>query len=129
MGFDKHLMQARAFFQQIVGTAAPVVEVACHHHRRVAGQVLPDHAAQHVHLQAAVGFEQAQVHAKGMYVAPPLGQRQHAVKQAAPLGAADGDVAVFGVRDGELGQHGIAMVAVGVHRVAAIGVLRPNAVG
>ena len=64
-----------------------------------------------------------------MHVAGAAGHAQHAVQQAALLGAGDRDVVVLEVDDRKLGQHRVAVVALRIHRVAAVGELRPDGVG
>ena len=108
---------------------APVVEVARHDHRRAGRDFLAHHVAQQLHLLGAVRLNQPQMHADGMHVAAMAGHFQLAVQHAAPLRAADGNVAVFKFDNRELGQHGIAVMAVVIDRIAAIGKLRPDAVG
>ncbi|MNH12832.1 hypothetical protein D3C79_723850 [compost metagenome] len=68
------------------------------------------------------------MHADGVHVR--LARHiQHAVEQAAALGAGDRDVEVAVFDDRVLGQQRIAVVAIGVHGIAPIGKVGPHAVG
>ncbi len=71
---------------------------------------------------------QPQVHADGMELLVPR-HLQHAVQQAATLGAGDGDVEVLVADDGKFREQGVAMVAVGIDRIAPVGEIGPDAVG
>ena len=129
MGLHEDLVHIGAPRHLGMGAAPPVVEVAGHDHRRARGNFLAHHVAQHLHLLRAVRFHQPQVDANGVDIAALAGHLQLAMQHAAPLGAADGNVAVFKLDNRELGQQRIAVMPVGIDRVAAIGELLPDAVG
>ena len=102
VGLHEHLAQAGALARGCVRAAAPVVEVAGHDQRRVGRHLVADDLAQQRRAAGAGATSvRPEVHADRVHVERLAGQPQHAMQQAALLGAVDRDVVVLVVHDRE----------------------------
>src|SRR5687768_18386160 len=102
---------------------APVVEVPGNDDWQVARGELLEPPGDRFQLARAATLVQRQVHAHAVQIAPPPGDGDDAVEQAAALIAVVGDVLVLERYEPEARKDRVAMVAVVVHRIAAVGVL------
>ena len=80
MCLDKYLMQISTRGQLVTGTVPPVIKVTGHHDRRLRRNVGMYELAQAVHLQGAVGLNQAQVNTDGVQIDAATGYLQFAMQ-------------------------------------------------
>jgi len=122
----ERFVQVVAQAQGAIAAQLPVVEVASDDNGCTFGQRL-EQPAQQLQLLLAMALQQRQVHADGMHLMRAR-HIEHAMQQAAALGAGDRHVEVAVLDDRVFRQQGVAVVAVGVYGIAAVGEVAPHAV-